>query len=131
MKPVCNFQFAMSSRPQHAHNGSSMKNFILPLLALVLVAGCGVKKPIQPRQDPYLPAQIHMIGPGAEDLRRMTAVDAPRMARDEEGGLLHVTVPIRSASNYDLHVDCFVTFLDRNGMVVGKFNLGTKTIRAN
>ncbi|HTL29188.1 MAG TPA: hypothetical protein VL282_08205, partial [Tepidisphaeraceae bacterium] len=61
------------------------------LLALLLI-GCGVHPPIQGRQDPYAREQIHF---SKEDLRTQTAVDAPIVARDDSGDILHVTVPIR------------------------------------
>jgi len=106
--------------------------FVLTLGSLLFVlAGCGVKAPVQPRQDPFLPSQIHMAGPKAEELRKLTAVDAPRLARDEEGRLLYVLVPVRSASNYDLYVDYRVSFLDANGMLLSQTGWLPKTLRAN
>jgi uncharacterized protein YcfL len=86
------------------------------LILLVLIAGCGgVRAPIEPRQDPYAPGQIHMTG---SDLRRYTAVGTPVLARDEATNLLYVDVPIRNTRNMQVHVDYRVTFFDRNRQTI-------------
>lgn len=83
------------------------------LAALALLAGCGVKPPIEGRVDPYPQGQIHFA---SKDLRDKTAVGLPVMERRD--GILYVTVPIRSASNYDLRVDYRVTFFNAQGQPI-------------
>ncbi len=101
------------------------------LLALVvlfaLVPGC-VKRPIEGRQDPYASSQIMFA---SKELRNNTAVDAPRVARDEAGGILHVTVPIRAATNKQLYVDYRTTFFDRTGQQISQTGWTTKTLAPN
>lgn len=106
------------------------------LVALLLVAGSGlcvltgcdyVRPPIEGREDPYLPAQIHF---NSNTLRRDTAVGTPIVRRDASG-LLHVTVPVRSAINKTLYVDYRVTFLDRNRQVVERLGPFTRTFEPN
>jgi len=104
------------------------KPVLITLLGL-LVLGCDyVRPPIQGRQDPYVPAQMHF---DSDTLRRNTAIGTPVVTRDP-AGLLFVTVPIRSAINKTLYVDYRVTFLDRSGQPVGD-SLGwfTKTLDPN
>ncbi|WP_428940305.1 DUF1425 domain-containing protein [Fontivita pretiosa] len=102
---------------------------LVPISMLtLLLAGCGVRAPIEPRADPYLPKQIHM---DSQRLRKDTAVGTPIVARDQSG-LLVVTVPIRSAINKTLYVDYTVTFFDRNGNPIGnKLGPFTKTLDPN
>ena len=104
------------------------KHVLFALLGLMLLGCDYVRPPIQGRQDPYVPAQVHF---DSERLRRDTAIGTPNVSRDE-AGLLFVTVPIRSAINKTLYVDYRVTFLDRSGQVVGT-RLGpfTKTLEPN
>ena len=109
-----------------------MKNYfllllllLLPLLAIVLT-GC-VKAPIQGRQDPYVPAQVHFAN---EDLRKHTAVRAPILTRDD-AGLLHVEVPIRAATNLRLYVDYRVSFYDQTGQRIYQTGWQTKTLEPN
>ena len=103
------------------------QRMLLVLLGLAL-AGCDyVRPPIQGRQDPYVPAQVHF---DSERLRRDTAIGTPNVARDENG-LLFVTVPIRSAINKTLYVDYRVTFLDQGGQVVSRHGFFTKTLEPN
>jgi len=97
------------------------------LLALLLI-GCGVHPPIQGRQDPYAREQIHF---SKEDLRTQTAVDAPIVARDDSGDILHVTVPIRSAINKRLYVDYRASFFDKNGELLNQTGWLTKTLEMN
>ena len=108
-----------------------MKNAKL-LVAVTMLAtflGCAdeVKPPIQARQDPYQREQIHIA---SYDLRRHTAVDAPIVTRDD-GGLLHVQVPIRAATDLKLYVDYRVTFFDRNGAEVNQTGWMHKTLTPN
>jgi uncharacterized protein YcfL len=98
------------------------KSLILLSLSTGLV-GCSVNPPIQPRMDPYSPSQIHM---DSDQLRSDTAVGTPNAHRDD-AGILFVTVPIRSAIDKTLYVDCYVTWLDRNGQPIGD-RMGPKTI---
>lgn len=89
--------------------------------------GCSVKEPITARADPHVKEQIHFAD---VSLRNRTAVEPPIMER--RNGLLYVTVPIRSASNYNLHVDYRVTFFDRSGVPIETTPwLGGKTLTAN
>ena len=98
------------------------------LLCLVFVVGCGVHPPIQGRQDPYARGQVHF---NKDDLRTQTAVDEPIATRDD-AGILHVTVPIRSAINKRLYVDYRVTFFDKSGQVLpDQTGWMTKTLEMN
>jgi hypothetical protein len=102
------------------------KNLILLSLAAPLfggIVGCSVNAPIQPRMDPYSPSQIHM---DSDQLRSDTAVGTPNAHRDDSG-ILFVTVPIRSAIDKTLYVDCYVTWLDKNEQPIGD-RMGPKTI---
>ena len=94
--------------------------------AAVSVTGC-VKAPIEGRQDPYQSNQINFA---QEDLRRMTAVMAPVVARDQ-ANLMHVSVPIRAATNKQLYVDYRFTFLDANGQENSRTGWMTKTLAPN
>jgi Protein of unknown function (DUF1425) len=99
---------------------------LLTLTASPLIAGlagCAVNPPIEPRMDPYSPSQIHM---DSEQLREDTAVGAPNTSRDDSG-ILYVTVPIRSAIDKTLYVDCYVTWIDKNGQPIGD-RMGPKTV---
>ena len=92
-----------------------MKRTILILCGVILssaiLAGCGVKKPIEGRLDPYPYGQIRFAD---KELSDMTAVGVNGAQRDE-AGLLHLHVPIRSASNKQLHVEYRVIWLDQSG----------------
>ena len=94
---------------------------LLPLAAAL--AGCAVNPPIQPRQAPFLPSQIHV---DSQELRDATAVGTPNAHRDDSG-ILFVTVPIRSAIDKTLYVDAYVTWFDKNGQPIGD-RLGPKTL---
>ena len=96
-------------------------------LAAVLVGCTGVNPPKEPRADPFLPQQIHV---NSEELRRDTAVGSPIVTRDVNG-ILHVTVPIRSAIDKELYVDYWVSFFDRNGQRLSKAGPFTKTFQSN
>ncbi len=101
----------------------SHKKLIIAALTALSLAGCAVNAPIQPRMDPYTPAQIHM---DSDQLRGDTAVGTPSVHRDD-AGILFVTVPIRSAIDKTLYVDCYVTWFDHNGQPIGD-RIGPKTI---
>jgi hypothetical protein len=88
--------------------------------------GC-VKAPIEGRQDPYQSNQVNFA---QEDLRRSTAIQAPRVTRDA-AGLLYVSVPIRAATNKQLYVDYRFTFLDQNGQEVFRTGWSPKTLAPN
>ena len=86
-----------------------------------------VNPPKLPRADVYSPQQVHV---DSEELRRETAVGQASVTRDDSGNLVHVTLPIRSAINRELHIDYFVSFFDRNGQRLSKIQ-GQKTLLAN
>jgi hypothetical protein len=108
-----------------------MKNIklLVAVTTLATFLGCAdeVKPPISARQDPYQREQIHIT---SYDLRRHTAVDSPVVTRDD-GGLLHVQVPIRAATDLKLYVDYRVTFFDRNGAEVNQTGWMHKTLSPN
>ena len=97
------------------------------ILSAALLAGC-VKPPVQGRLDPYPSDQIHFA---QKELRNETAVGTPIATRDEEGNILHVTVPIRAATNKELHVDYRVTFKDSSGQVLWRTGWFTRTLPPN
>lgn len=100
---------------------------VLTLLGLTLLAGCGVKSPISGRSDPYFREQVHFTD---ADLANKTAVGQPVPERRD--GLLFVSVPIRSASNNDLHIDYRVTFFNQQGSPIEQTGwLGGTTLPAN
>jgi hypothetical protein len=103
-----------------------MKRTIFLTLAL-MVGGC-VKPPIQGRLDPYEPAQIHFA---SKDLKNHTAVGTPTATRDDTGDILYIRVPIRAATDRELHVDYRVTFFDRNSQVLNKTGWFTRTLAPN
>jgi hypothetical protein len=93
----------------------------------LVVSGC-VKPPIEGRQDPYAAPQIAFA---SKDLRNKTAVDTPSVSRDEAGGILHITVPIRAATDLQLYVDYRTTFFDRNGQQISQTGWTRKTLAPN
>ena len=104
--------------------------FVLSLtfaLAGFAAAGC-VKPPIEGRLDPYPASQIHFA---SNDLRNETAVGTPNTTRDDTGNILYITVPVRAATNKELHVDYRVTFLDKNGQVLNQTGWFTRTLAPN
>ncbi|HEV2295324.1 MAG TPA: DUF1425 domain-containing protein [Tepidisphaeraceae bacterium] len=101
---------------------------LAPLLLVVALSGCGVKAPIEGRQDPYAPSQIMFA---SKSLRNDTAVSAPSVARDETGGILHITVPIRAATNQQLYIDYRTTFFDRNNQQISQTGWTRKTLAPN
>jgi hypothetical protein len=98
----------------------------LALLGLV-ATGC-VKAPIEGRLDPYEAKQIHFA---SADLKRRTAVGTPTAQRDDAGNILHVTVPVRAATDTELHVDYRVIFFDHNGQVLSETGWFTRTLPPN
>ncbi len=100
--------------------------FALLGMFLVAVAGC-VKAPITGRADPYVPPQVNIAD---ADLANNTAFLPPRTERRD--GLLYVVVPVRSASDYDLHVDYKFTFLNDAGIPIDETSwIGGTTITRN
>lgn len=86
--------------------------YLLLSAMFVLAAACGVKAPIEGRADPYSPRQVYFASP---DLANKTAVGAIQTHRTN--GILYVEIPIRSASDYDLHIDYQFTFFTPEGSV--------------
>ena len=106
-----------------------MKRLLMLPVLLVGLVGCNsVKAPIEGRQDPYTPSQVMFA---SKDLKNHTAVDAPRVARDETGGILNVTLPIRAATNLQLYVDYRASFFDRNGQLINQTTWFNKTLAPN
>ena len=101
---------------------------IFVLTVAMLVMGCGVKKPIEGRLDPHVPAQIHFTDRILSD---NTAVGVPLVTRDESGSILHVQVPIRSTVNEQLFIDYRATFMDRNGQTLSQSGWMTKVLDPN
>jgi hypothetical protein len=97
------------------------------LVTVVGLIGCGVKAPIEARQDPYVPHQINLT---SEDLRTHTAVLEPLVARDP-AGLLRVTVPIRAATNRQLYIDYRVSFFDSTGQLINQTGWISKVLAPN
>jgi|HubBroStandDraft_1064217.scaffolds.fasta_scaffold625767_2 uncharacterized protein YcfL len=85
--------------------------FALPLLALV---GCGPAK-IKAGGYQYAPSQLNFID---QDLRDNTAIGQVKITFDDSN-LLHVDVPIRSATSLPLYADYRVSFVDANGISLG------------
>lgn len=102
-----------------------MRLFILCLMSLATLTACGVKPPIEGRADPFLPVQITLADP---DLANKTAIGVPIMER--RSGILYVTVPIRSASGYDLRIDQRWSFLNAQGRPIyqGSWEGGKKLV---
>ena len=101
---------------------------LISLSLLTLIATGCVKAPIEGRLDPHESKQIHFA---SADLRRRTAVGMPTAQRDEEGGILYITVPVRAATDTELHVDYRVTFFDRNGQQLSQTGWFTRTLTPN
>src|SRR3954464_5307980 len=105
---------------------TNMKKLPLAILTIALM-GCGVKAPIEAREDPY---QSHQINITSEDLRTDTAVSTPILTRDG-ANLLHVSVPIRAAKNKQLYIDYRIAFFDRNGQLINRTGWLSKTLAPN
>ena len=101
---------------------------LLSVALLVIGFGCGVKPTIEGRQDPFPPSQVMFA---SKDLRSKTAVSAPSVSRDETGGILHVTLPIRAATDLELYVDYRTTFFDKNGQQISQTGWTRKTLAPN
>jgi hypothetical protein len=101
--------------------------FLSVAAAAALVVGC-VKPPIEGRLDPYTPSQIHFA---SKELRNDTAVGTPIVSRDDTGNIAYVTIPIRAATNKELHVDYRVTFKDKNDQMLNQTGWFTKTLPPN
>jgi len=97
------------------------------VLTATLLTGC-VKPPIEGRLDPYPAQQIHFA---SRELKDETAVGTPILSRDEEWNILYVTVPVRAATNKELHVDYRVTFFDANRQELWKTSWFTRTLAPN
>lgn len=102
-----------------------MRLLTLCLISLSTLTACGVKPPIEGRADPFVPVQITLADP---DLANKTAIGVPIMER--RNGILYVTVPIRSASDYDLRIDQRWTFLSAQGRPIyqGSWEGGKKLV---
>ena len=106
----------------------TVSSLVVVVVALLLAGAHGcVKPPIEGRQDPYTPSQVMFA---SKDLKNNTAVMAPAVSRDE-AGILHVTLPIRAATNLQLYIDYRTTFFDRNGQEVSRTNWMSKTLAPN
>jgi uncharacterized protein YcfL len=92
--------------------------------AILMLGGCGVRPPIQGRLDPYSASQVHF---DSISLKDETAVGEPSVARDDNG-YLYVTVPIRSETNKELHVDYRVTWFDKNRQTLSQTGWFTKDL---
>ena len=102
-----------------------MNRLIFTTLATMLVlAGCGVRPPIEGRLDPYTPKQVHF---DSGSLKAETAVGEPAVSRDENG-YVYVTVPIRSETDKELHIDYRVTFFDANRQQLSQTGWFTKDL---
>src|SRR5579862_1721318 len=99
----------------------------LSLAFLLAIMGCGVKAPIEGRHDPFQPGQINFV---SEELRTDTAVGTPVLSRDG-GGLLHIAVPIRAATDQQLYIDYRVTFFDHNQAKMMQTGWMGKTLAPN
>lgn len=106
-----------------------IRQFTLALipLATVILTGC-VKPPIESRLDPYTPSQVHFA---SKQLRDETAVGTPTVSRDDTGNILYVTLPVRAATNKELHVDYRVTFFDKNQQMLNQTGWFTHTFPPN
>ncbi|CAN5447647.1 hypothetical protein BH10PLA1_BH10PLA1_00380 [soil metagenome] len=102
-----------------------MKKLIL--LTALMLAGCGVKPPIEGRNDPYRPPQITYTG---ESLRDDTAIGDMKATRDS-ADILFVTVPVRATTNTSFYVDYRATFFDANGRPMSETGWAHKMLNAN
>lgn len=107
-----------------------MKMLSLAFVAMLglTLAGCGVKAPLEGRNDPYDSAQIHFA---QKNLKKSTAVKMPVAARDPKGEILYITVPIRSTINKQLYVDYRVTWFDASGLELNSTGWMSKTLAPN
>lgn len=92
---------------------SPLLGFVAPLLVLALVGCNQINPPIAARDDPFAANKINLE---SQTLRDNIAVSPAIVER--RNGILYVTIPIRSTSNFDLHLDYKVTFFNANGAIV-------------
>lgn len=104
-----------------------IKYALFSTILAITLAGCGVKPPVNARQDPYLPRQVHLA---SEDLRKNTAFSAPVLSRDE-GKLLFIDVPVRAATDLKLYIDYRVSFFDKNNQLIYQTAWFSKTLEPN
>lgn len=106
-----------------------MMRLTIPLLAVLVgvAAGCDVRPTYVGRNDPYAARQIQFT---SEELQNDTAVSQPIVSRDPSG-YLHVSIPIRSAIDNDLHVDYQTQFFDASGAMIETTAWHTVTLPAN
>jgi hypothetical protein len=106
---------------------TAMNRVALTAVSIVLLAGCGerVRPPLQGRLDPYESGQIHFAD---AELENKTAVGMPQVARGEDGGILHVTVPIRNDSRKQFSVDYRASFYDPNRQLLNQTGWFTKSL---
>ena len=96
--------------------------------AVAGTAGCKrTKAPYDVNADPYLPAQVQIADKG---LARKLAFQNPRADRDE-ANLLHVTVPVRAATNRPQIVQYRFTFFDETGRPLPGGEYRTETLESN
>lgn len=105
-----------------------MNRSIALFVLAAIITGCGVKKPFEGRHDPFPPGQIHFSSKMLED---ETAVGRPTATRDDAGGILYITVPIRSTINQQRSIDYRVTFLDKNGQQISQSGWFTRSLTPN
>jgi uncharacterized protein YcfL len=101
----------------------------LALVIALALAGCSNTNPTPPiygHDDPFAARQIQF---DSVELQNDTAVNKPIVSRDP-AGLLHVTVPIRSNIDKDLHVDYRVTFFDASRAPIETTSMFTTVLRA-
>ena len=97
----------------------------LATLILITAGACNrVPPPTEGRLDPYLPPQVALQ---STKLRRATAFEPPRIARDGLNDALRVTVPVRNTTGRYLTVDYWVTWLDESGRPTNAGRVGPFT----
>jgi len=98
-------------------------------LSVLFLAACSDVRPTYVgRADPYSPRQIQFT---SEDLQNDTAISGPPILSRDPYGYLHVSVPIRSAIDKDLHIDYMTQFFDASGQVIETKAWHTVTLPAN
>jgi hypothetical protein len=101
----------------------------LLIVGLLVAAGCNheIQQPIQPRQDVNYNGQIFLDG---TEIRNDIAASQPIVTRDQ-AGLLHVTVPVRSVINRNLHTEWRAIFYNRDHQEIDRTPWQDKTLAAN
>lgn len=93
-----------------------MMKRVLVMLVVGTILGCqSVPAPVPGRADPYVPEQINIA---EKALRQRTAFQQPRVVRDAETDILHVSVPARATTDQQLYVEYRTVFLDEHGMEI-------------